>query len=187
MGRIAEARGEGVRALELDPYGIRANSHQGWHHFYAREYDLAIRDFQRTLAMEPNDSYSRRFLASSFEQKHMNSEAIAELQKTAPNAAWSPVMRGALGYANAVAGDRREALNIAEDLETEAKNQYVSAFDIALIYLGLGDKAQAISWLERAYQERSSYLIYLKVDPRFDGLRTEPRFQELLRRMGLNT
>ena len=81
-----------VRALELDPYGIRAHSHKGWHHFYAREYDLAIRDFQRTLTMEPNDSYSRRFLASSYEQKHMYSEAIAKLQKTAPDAASSPVM-----------------------------------------------------------------------------------------------
>jgi Tfp pilus assembly protein PilF len=187
MGRIAEAWSEGTRALELDPYGIRANSHQGWHHFNAREYDLAIRDFQRTLTMEPNDSFSLRFLASSYQQKHMYSEAIAELQKTAPDAASSPVMRAALGYAKAIAGNRREALTMVSQLETEAKHQYVSAHDIALIYLGLGDKTQAINWLEKAYQERSSSLIYLQVDPRFDGLRTDPRFQDLLRRMGLKT
>jgi TolB-like protein/DNA-binding winged helix-turn-helix (wHTH) protein/Tfp pilus assembly protein PilF len=187
MGRIAEAWSEGTRSLELAPYGIRANSHQGWHHFYAREYDLAIRDFQRTLTMQPNDSYSLRFLASSYEQRHLYSEAIAELQKAAPDSASSPVMRAALGYANAVAGNRREALTMASELEREAKHQYVSAHDIALIYLGLGDKAQAINWLEKAYQERSSNLIYLQVDPRFDGLRTDPRFQDLLRRMGLNT
>jgi hypothetical protein len=112
--------------------------------------------------MESNDSYSLRFLASSYEQKHMYSEAIAESQKAAPDAASSPVMRAALGYANAVAGNRREALTMASELEREAKHQYVSAHDIALIYLGLGDKAPAINWLEKAYQERSSYLIYLQ-------------------------
>ena len=187
MGRIGPAWGESLRTLELDPYGIRANSHQGWHHFYAREYDLAIRDFQRTLTMEPNDSYSRRYLANSYEQKGMYPEAVAELQKTPPGAAWTPVMRAALGYADAMAGSRREAMTIASELEMESKQQFVPALDIGLIYLSLGDKDRALEWLERAYRERSSLLIYLKVDPRFDALRSAPRFRDLVQRVGLNT
>ncbi|HST09044.1 MAG TPA: winged helix-turn-helix domain-containing protein [Terriglobales bacterium] len=187
MGRIGAAWGESLRTLELDPYGIRANSHQGWHHFYAREYDLAIRDFQRTLTMEPNDSYSRRYLANSYEQKSMYPEAVAELQKTPSGAAWTPVMRAALGYADAMAGNRREAMTIVNELETESKQQFVPALDISLIYLSLGDKDRALEWLERAYRERSSLLIYLKVDPRFDALRSDHRFRDLVQRVGLNT
>ena len=186
MGRTGPAWGESLRTLELDPYGIRANSHQGWHHFYAREYDLAIRDFQRALTMEPNDSYSRRYLANSYEKKGMYPEAVAELQKTPPGAAWTPVMRAALGYADAMAGNRREAMTIASELETESKQQFVPALDIGLIYLSLDDKDRALEWLERAYRERSSLLIYLKVDPRFDALRSAPRFRDLVQRVGLN-
>jgi TolB-like protein/DNA-binding winged helix-turn-helix (wHTH) protein/thioredoxin-like negative regulator of GroEL len=184
MGRIAEAWDESSRALELDPYGIRTNSHLGWHHFYARQPDLAIRDFQRTLSMEAGDDYSRRYLANCYEQKRMYAEALAELMKTPPGPAWTPVFRAALGYAHAMAGHSPDALIIAGELESEAKQQYVSAFDIALIYVGLGEDKRALAWLERAYRERSPLLIYLKVDPRFDGLRTDPQFQDLARRVG---
>jgi len=178
MGRIREAWAESTRALELDPYGIRANSHQGWHHFYAREYDLAIRDFQRTLSMEPNDTYSRRFLANSYEGKGMFPEAIAELQKIPAGTSGSPLILAALGYAQAMAGNRRKAMDIARELETESKREYVSAVDIGLIYLGLGDKDKALDWLEQAFRERSALLIYLRVDPRLDALRSSHRFQD---------
>ena len=186
MGRIREAWDESTRALELDPYGIRANSHQGWHHFYAREYDLAIRDFQRTLSMEPNDTYSRRFLANSYEGKGMFPEAIAELQKIPVGTSGTPLILAALGYAQAMAGNRRKAMDIARELETESKQEYVSAVDIGLIYVGLGDKDKALDWLEQAFRERSALLIYLKVDPRLDALRSSHRFQDLVRNIGLN-
>jgi serine/threonine-protein kinase len=185
MGRITDAWDETSRALELDPYGIRTNSHLGWHHFYARQPDVAIRDFQRTLSMEPSDGYSRRYLANCYEQKRMYAEALAELMKTPPGPAWTPVLRAALGYAHAVAGHRRDAMVIANELESKAKRQYVSAFDIGLIYVGLGESKRAIDWLEKAYRERSPLLIYLKVDPRFDDVRTDPQFQDLARRVGL--
>jgi len=186
MGRTGEAWNESSRTLQLDPSGIRANAHQGWHHFFSRDYDQAIRDFQRTLAMEPNDLYSRRYLANAYQQKKMYAEALAELSQIAPGAAATPVMRAALGYAHAVAGNRLEAANIAKELEQRAKQQYVSAFDIGLIYLGLGEKDQALAWLEKSFQERGWYLVYLRVDPRFDGLRSDQHFQDLLRRIGLS-
>jgi len=184
-GRMTEALAESKRALELDPYGVRVNSHQGWHYLYARDYDQAIRDFQRTLAMEPTDGYSRRYLAIAYEQKGMYSDALTELQKTSPGQAQTPVMRAALGHAYALAGNHREALAILNELETKAKQQYVSALDIALIYLGMGERRLALDWLEKAYHEHSWFLIYLKVDPRFDALRSDPRFQNIVRRVGM--
>lgn len=186
MGRIRQAWAESTQALELDPYGIRANSHQGWHHFYAREYDLAIRDFQRTLSMEPGDTYSRRFLANSYEGKGMFPEAITELQKIPAGTSGTPLILAALGYAQAMAGNRRKAMSIASELEMESKREYVSAVDIGLIYLGLGDKNKALDWLEQGFRERSALLIYLKVDPRLDALRSSHRFQDLVRNIGLN-
>jgi TolB-like protein/DNA-binding winged helix-turn-helix (wHTH) protein/Flp pilus assembly protein TadD len=184
-GRMTEALAESKHALELDPYGVRVNSHQGWHYLYARDYDQAIRDFQRTLAMEPNDGYSRRYLAVAYEQKGMYLEALTELQKTPPGPAQTPVLRAALGHAYALAGNHREALAILGELETNAKQQYVSALDIALIHLGMGERRVALDWLEKAYHEHSWFLIYLKVDPRFDALRSDPHFQDIVRRVGL--
>lgn len=184
--RTGEAWNETLRTLELDPSGIRANAHQGWHHFFSRDYDQAIRDFQRTLAMEPNDLYSRRYLANAYQQKRMYAEALAALRQTSPGAASTPVMRAALGYAQAVAGNRPEATKIAGELEQRAKQEYVSAFDIGLIYLGLGEKERALDWLEKSFQERGWYLVYLRVDPRFDALRSDQHFQDLLHRIGLS-
>jgi tetratricopeptide (TPR) repeat protein len=183
MGRTEEAWAESLRTLQLDPSGVRANAHQGWHYFYVRDYDHAIRDLQRTLVMQPNDFYSRRYLANAYEQKGMYAEALADLQQTPPAPALTPVMQAAFGYADAVAGKRPEATRIAGELENRAKKEYVSAFDIGLIYLGMAEKERALDWLERAFHERSWYLIYMRVDPRFDSLRSDPRFQDLIRRV----
>lgn len=183
MGRVTEAWTESRRTLELDPSGIRSNSHQGWHYFHVRDYDQAIRELQRALTMEPSDGYSRRYLANAYEQKGLYSQAIAALQATPVPPI--PVMRAALGYAYAVAGNQSEARKIASELEKDGKREYVSALDIALIYLGMGDRNRALNWLERAFQERSWFLIYVKVDPRFDLLRSDSRFKNLLRRIGL--
>ena len=92
-------------------------------------------------------------------------------------------MRAALGRAYAVAGKRDEALKMLNELKERAKRSYVSPVGIAIIYVGLGEKEQAFSWLEKAYEDRSTWLIFLKVEPRFDPLRSDPRFQSLLRRM----
>jgi tetratricopeptide (TPR) repeat protein len=90
-----------------------------------------------------------------------------------------------LGHADAVAGRRDEALAVLKELDERSKREYVPAFYSVLIYLGLNDKDQAFQCLERAYEERSTHLVWLKVDPIFDGLRSDPRFTDLMRRMGL--
>ena len=94
-------------------------------------------------------------------------------------------MRALLGHVYAVSGRRDKALKVLRELKERSKREYVSAFYFVLIYLGLHEKDQMFEWLEKAYQERSTYLIWLKVDPIFDGLRSDPRFKELVRRMGL--
>jgi hypothetical protein len=90
----------------------------------------------------------------------------------------------ALGHVYAVAGRKGEARKILAELEELAKHRYVSPYDRATVYAGLGEKDQAITWLERAYQERSDGLVFLKVEPKFDGLRSDPRFVDLLRHVG---
>ncbi len=94
-------------------------------------------------------------------------------------------MLGGLGHAYAVSGKRAEAQKVLAELKDLSKRRYVAPFDVALVYAGLGDKAQALEWLGKAYEDHSQWFVWIKVDPRFDTLRGEPRFQDLLRRMGL--
>ena len=96
-------------------------------------------------------------------------------------------MVGALGHAYAVSGQRDRAQKVLVELKQLMKRRYVAPFEVAVIYVGLGDKDQTFEWLERAYQDRSHWLIWLKIDPRFDSLRSDPRYQDLLRRMGLGS
>jgi Flp pilus assembly protein TadD len=121
-------------------------------------------------------------------QKGMNEAAIAEFSKAVAKSGDGrrPVMEAALGHAYAAAGRRVEAQRTIEGLKMAAERRYISPYSIAVIYLGLGDKEQAFAWLNRAYQERDNWLIYLNVEPRLDPLRSDPRFTDLLRRVGLS-
>ena len=114
-------------------------------------------------------------------------EAIAECQKALSLSGREPAVLGVLGHAYAVSGRRAEAQKVLAELKDLSEGRYVAPFDIALIYVGLGDKAQALEWLAKAYQDHSVGLAWIKTDPRLDSLRGEPRFQDLLRRMGLGS
>jgi Flp pilus assembly protein TadD len=115
----------------------------------------------------------------------MYNEAIANINKAIRLSEGNVRMKATLGYAYAVAGKRGEAQQIIDELQAQSKQKYVSAYFIAVIYSGLGDKDQAFAWLEKAYQERHPYLTLLKVEPVFDHLRSDPRYAELLRRVRL--
>ncbi len=122
----------------------------------------------------------------AYEQKGMYAAAIAELQKATELFEGEPIGLAALGHAYAVSGKKQDARKILEELDQLGKRRYVSAYYIAAIYTGLGEKDQAWTWLEKAYEERASWLsVRFKVDPRFDSLHSDPRFQDLLRRMNL--
>jgi TolB-like protein/Tfp pilus assembly protein PilF len=183
MGRTEEALGEVKRAQELDPLSLIINTDVGWHYYFQRRYDWAIEQLQKTLEMDPNFPPAHLFLGQVYVQLSRLEDANREFQKAISASGASPRYLAGLGYGYAQSGNTREAQNVLEDLRELSKRRYVSSFDIAAIYVGLGDKDQAFEWLQKAYEERSIFLIFLKVDPRLDPLRSDPRFQDLLRRM----
>jgi tetratricopeptide (TPR) repeat protein len=122
-------------------------------------------------------------LGQAYEQKGFYPQAIAELQKAASISNDSPVMLGALGHAYGVSGNRAAAEKVLDQLTGQSKNQYVSPFYVAMVYAGLAENDKAVDWLEEAYKDRSNAIVFSKVDPQLDGLRSNARFQSLLHRL----
>lgn len=136
--------------------------------------------------MHPDDPGDLWFLGYALIAKGAPDEAISVLEKAAALGDSNPAMIGVFVYAYAQAGRRREAIGLVEELKRRQQKGYVPAAAFVNAYLGLGDKEQAFAWMERAYQEQSMILQYLKVHPFFDPVRDDPRFKDLVRRVGLN-
>jgi serine/threonine protein kinase/tetratricopeptide (TPR) repeat protein len=186
-GQHSEAIAERKLALELDPLSLIINFELGLAFYYAHDYDNAIEQFQKTLELDPNPPPIRQFLPAAYEQKGMYADAIAGFKKATPLGAgreWSFNMAG-LGHVYAVSGQKDEARKVLDELKQLSGQQYVPAPSIALVYAGLGEKDQAFVWLEKGLAERSFQMQWLKVEPRWDNLRSDPRFAELVRRIGL--
>jgi TolB-like protein/DNA-binding winged helix-turn-helix (wHTH) protein/Tfp pilus assembly protein PilF len=185
QGRIEEALDWARRARELDPLGI-TGVNIGWILFHARRYDEAIRELRSVLAVHPDNAPARWFLGFALIGKGQPELAIPELEKTASLMHRSPGSIELLATANARAGRRREALRLINELKQRRRTTYVPAGAFINPHLGLGDYDEAFVWFERAYQEHSNILQFLKVHPFFDPVRQDPRFKDLLRRVGLN-
>ena len=185
MGRVEESLAESSRALQLDPLGLIINVHLGWHHLYTSDYDQAIKQLSKTIEMDNNYGLAHRFLGLAYERKGMYAEAIDELQRAVSLVGGTVETKAELAYAYAVSGKSDEAHKILDQLNQQSKQHYVSPYLIALIHAGLGNKEQAFEWLEKAYDDRSDLLVYLKVEPKLAGLHSDPRFQDLLRRLRL--
>ena len=185
MGRSAESLVEIRRAHDLDPLSLSINFSLGWRLYLAREYDQAIQQSRSTIDLDPNFVLAHLVLGQAYEQKGQFEQAITELKKATALSPNSPLMLGALGHAYAVAGDAGDAERVRDDLIRRSTRQYVSPFYVALIFSGLGQNEKALDWLDKAYQDRSNPLIFLKVDPELDPLRSSSRFQNLQRRVGL--
>ena len=136
--------------------------------------------------MDPTFVPAYLVLGEAYEQKSMPEKAIDELQKAVSLSGGSSLYVSSLAHAYAMAGRRSEAETLLRQLNERAKHTYVPAFHMAIIYAGLGQKDQALVWLEKGYQERSAWMVWLKVDPRLDVLRSDQRFQDLVRRIGLS-
>jgi tetratricopeptide (TPR) repeat protein len=134
--------------------------------------------------MDPNFALSHRYLGLAYEQKGMYEEAISEFQRSRTLSATRPLDSGSLGYAYALAGRPAEARQIVTKASEGWPQAYFPALDIALVYVGLNEKDLAFEWLEKAVEEHSPWLIHLNVDPRFDPIRSDPRFTRLVRRVG---
>jgi tetratricopeptide (TPR) repeat protein len=185
MGRQDEAVAEAKRARELDPISVSSNTLLGMILYRARRYDESIEACQKALELDPTHPNALWFQALAHEQKHEIPEAIAEL-KEAVSISDTPLYRALLANAYALAGERAKALSALDELKALSQQRYVSPLDIAVVYTGLGDRNSAFQWLEKAYQERTMRIQELP-EPIFDSLRSDPRFRDLMRRIGLPT
>jgi TolB-like protein/Flp pilus assembly protein TadD len=182
--RFDEAFGELERARELDPLSFSVTYTLGKTLYLARRYDQAIVQYQEVVALYPNRFQGHRGLGCVLRQKGMYEEAIAQLQRAVDLQPLDSCV-SELGNAFGSGARRNEAIKLAEKLEATAKVRYVSPVDIARIYAGLGAKELAFDWLHKAYRDHSDHLLKLGVDPSFDSVRSDPRFSDLLRRVGL--
>jgi len=184
QGRMEEALVWAQRGRELDPLAV-SGVDIGWIRFQSRRYTEAMRKFRSVLAAQPDDTYALWSLGFALIGNAQPEEAIPALEKAVSVMNRSPGSIELLATANARAGHRTEALRLIDELKRRRQTGYLPAGALIYPYLALGDYDQAFAWFERAYQEKSTILQFLKVHPFFDPVRDDPRFADLLRRVGL--
>ena len=183
MGRREESIAEHKRALELDPVSLPANRTLGDAFYLARQYDQAIKQFRKTLELDPNFVLVHSSLGYVYLQESMYNEGIAEFEMELVISPGNSEVLSGLGYAYAVAGRRADAQKVLDKLNEISKQKHVSAGPVAQIYVALGEKDTAFEWLKKGSEDRSIFTV--KLDPAYDPLRSDPRFQVLVRRMNL--
>jgi serine/threonine protein kinase/tetratricopeptide (TPR) repeat protein len=187
MGRHGESMATVKNGQELDPLSLIINVAVGWGFYLARRYDEAIEQLRRTIELDPNYPVTYWILGLLLRKTGCYELAITEGEKAVKLSGGSPLMRAALAHTFGTAGRTKEALQMLDDLTTLAKQKYVAPYFFAGIHIGLGENDRAIEYLEKSYEEHSHWLIYLHMDPSMDHLRDNPRFEDLLRRVGLPT
>ena len=185
LDRVDESLAESEKAAELDPLNVTWASCVGWHCLYARRYDRAVARSLEAVDMDPSAFSAHYYLGRAYQQKGRLPEAIASFEQAVELSKGVPPAMSGLAYAYASAGRKREAEEILAKLTKRSAERYIPAYDFAVVYAGLGDKEKVFEWLEKAYLERSSWLVHVKWDERFERYRSDPRFTHLLRRIGV--
>ncbi|MEK6320813.1 MAG: winged helix-turn-helix domain-containing protein [Acidobacteriota bacterium] len=184
MGRFDESIAILKRGQELDPLSLLISSLLGISLYLSRQYDKSVEQYPRTVDMDANYLQARLGLGLAYTQKGMYQEAIPEFQKARNLAEDLAEAVAELGYVYAVSGKISDAEEVLDELRERSERDYISPYNIAKIYVGLGEKDLTFEWLERAYEERSEWLTWLKVDPKLDSVRSDPRFRDLMQRVG---
>jgi TolB-like protein/DNA-binding winged helix-turn-helix (wHTH) protein/Tfp pilus assembly protein PilF len=185
MGRFDDAWKEVNRAHELDPLSVTISTDIGFNFYYRHDYDEAINQLRATLSVSPKFPLAHLWLGRAYQQKKMYSEAIDEFNKTdAALPGWVVTIAG-MGHVYGEWGHQTEAKEVLIRLNQMAREKYVTPYGVALVYAGLGDKDQAFVWLDKAVAGRSHWLVWLNRDPRWDRIRSDPRFTDLQKRVGL--
>jgi TolB-like protein/tetratricopeptide (TPR) repeat protein len=185
MGRNEEAMARMEKSQELDPLSLIINVAVGWALYFARRYEAAIEQLRRTVELDPSYPVTYWILGLLLRTTGRYKLAISEGEKAVKLSGGSPLMRAALAHTFGTAGRKKKALQILDDLTKLAKQKYVAPYFFAGIHIGLGEDDRAMDYLEKSYEEHSHWLIYLHIDPSMDNLRYNPRFKDLLRRVGL--
>jgi len=181
--RFDEARAEIERALNIDPLSPIVNAIAGWPSYFSRQYDEAIELYRKALEIEPDYFPAHLLLGYAYSQKGEMLNALESFQKARLVEETALTLTG-IGHAQARAGLKERAREVLAEIDELAKSRYVSPYDVAQIYVSLGEKDRAFEWLEKACDDRSSWLIFLGVEPGFDPVRADPRLKDILRRMG---
>jgi DNA-binding winged helix-turn-helix (wHTH) protein/TolB-like protein/Flp pilus assembly protein TadD len=187
-GRFNEAQAHIKQAIELDPLSIQYRKSVPYILFLSRQYDDAIAEYRKLVVIAPEFPQAQRELGLAYEQKGLYQDAFNQLQKTYEmRENYGKIMlRADIGHLYAVWGKRAEAHEVLAELIKKSEQGYVSAYDIAVIYAGLDDRDEAFGWLDKAVEQHSFWLTWLKLDPRLDPLRSDSRFQDMLQRVRLN-
>ena len=184
-GRLDEAIEMAKRGLGVDPLSVPLTTDLGQAYYLARRYDEAIEQYQKSIQLDPHDAVAHVCMGVVYARQGRYVEAVAAQQKAVKATEGAFNMLALLGHTYAASGRRGEALKILDELKEMSRQKYVSPFDLAVLYTGLGEKDRAIEQLGKAYEERAAWIINLNVEPLFDPLRSDPRFADLLRRVGL--
>jgi len=182
-GRGDESRAETKRAVDIDPLDLHLTACWGFHCAFTHQPDEAIQHCEAALSADPNEWWAHVVLGWAYEEKSMYQQALEQFQKA--NSIWSepalPIT--SLAHAYAVSGHTTEGQKVLAQLLKRSRQKYVSAYELAVVYAGLGESDRAFQWLEKACEERSSFLVHIRWDPRLEGLHSDPRFQDFLRRV----
>jgi tetratricopeptide (TPR) repeat protein len=185
MGRFDEAITEERRAQELDPLSSAIASTTAWVYHYSHRQDEAERLLRQTLRADSNFGIGRLFLGRVLQAKGELDSAVAQYSRlSGPMREWVPTVAG-LGNLYALEGRKANARSILRELDSLSRTQYVTSFAVAVVHVALGQPDSAFAWLDRAVQERSHWLVWLNRDPRWEPLRSDPRYAALVRRVGL--
>jgi DNA-binding winged helix-turn-helix (wHTH) protein/TolB-like protein len=183
MGRYPEAVAEAQRAQEDDPLSLIIGSNAGWTLSLAGKTDQAIEILRKAIEIDPSFPRTHFRLGRAYEQKKSYEMAIAELEQAVSLSGGDACYKGSLGHAYAISGKTDLARQVLQELEGHSGEKYVPAYAIALVYSGLGENDHALSWLQKAYEDRSTSMVFVKIDPEFNSLRSDPRFQKLSRQI----
>jgi tetratricopeptide (TPR) repeat protein len=182
-GRASEARKEIALALELDPLSLNVITASGRPDFYARNYDAAIKQYLTAVEMDPNFMPARLWIGRAYTAKHDYARALESLRMAEAAAPDSLMVRASIAQALALSGRKAEARKMRAELEALDKTRYVSPYDLAALDVALGETSRALEHLQAAYDERSYHIVFARMDPAFDAIAEEPRFQALVRRV----
>ena len=185
VGRTEESLTASKRCLELDPLDLAINVHMAWHCLFARQYAQAIEQCWKTSELHPNSFWPAWFFGLAYQQQGEDGRAVEELKTAVKMSGDVTFASAALGHLYGSIGKTTEARTIFDELTLRSKRGYVPSYDIALVCVGLGWMDQAFEYLSQAYEEKSGWMTYIKIDPRLDPLRTDARFADILRRVRL--
>jgi TolB-like protein/Flp pilus assembly protein TadD len=183
MGRFPEAIAEAQGALEDDPLSLIIGSNAGWTLSLAGKTDQAIEILKKAIEIDPTFPRTHFRLGRAYEQKKLYDLAISELEQAVSLSGGDACYNGSLGHAYAVSGKTEQARKVLRDLEGRTNQAYVPSYAIALVYAGLGDNEHAFTWLQKAFDDRSTSIAFLKLDPELTSLHSDPRFDQLSRRV----